>query len=785
MLKIYVDGVALETLEQPEVVISYDAESTRDVESARSGRMVEVALAVNDRNEAIFAGEGYMHAQSRFNAAQHTAAVEYDGEVIVEGAVTLRSLGREGAVSRYTLLIEWASGAWAEMAATQLISLLPVDFSIYLRQADIIEAWEDETQPVQFFPVHRDDYESESSSASLEVVRKIRGIDDYHPFLKVDRLLHSIAEQSGYTLESEFLESEEFRTLYMSGDYESQQNTTARAAMDFKVGRCESESAIADYSGRVTISPYVAANAISTIVDIESLEQVSGCFESNDCLSVVDGAVVFTPTTQVSVGFEFRLRYIADYKILSRTRLCTFDNFYFGVSPIVKVEIANLFTDERDSTLQSGLEYLVVVFDHVEGTSYRLVGCVNGASTTTTLATWSSRTTRFSKSFTTSLTNLVVQVASGSSYTTLTDDWALYQGYVEEEGDTEIDLTIRTSPDSYSPTSPRSFGVVYMEGAEEGMSLTLLEGTTITPYFSGYPGYGEEVVFEDLAQLGERQDTLVESVMQLFNLRFFVDERARKIYLEPLDTLYDESVIWDWSDRVVDPTAMTFEDCALDLYRCRTWGYQAGDGTTNRITGFTYIPGSDYPDAPEAEPAQSDVAAYSPEYGAWQRGIVNYASRDGDQSILNPLYSPSQSTLSDILIVGDRDDEESYDTLEFSPRVARWCGTNSSGEPSVSFHNATAGHTLCFEDRDGVAGLNKYYTRQIEQEERGQYVTLSLRLSPNELAALYTVVDGMPSLLSCFRFRLQGESVLCRIEAIEEYRVGGDGVAKCKFLILK
>ncbi len=786
-LKIYIDGQPLACVEQPKVVISYDAEQTRSVERARAGRVVEMVIALDDEGEAIFAGEGYLHALQRFNHTSHMAQIEWDGEVIMEGAVTLRGIERDGAVSRYRVAMEWSSGEWAERAATTLISLLPIEYSAELRQPDIIAAWSAEgaaQSPVQFFPVHRDDYEAESSSVSLEVVRRVRGVDDYHPFLKVAQMVRAVAQQSGYTIESALMGREEFRNIYMSGAYRSQYNDVARAAMDFKVSKSESESAEADYAGRVSISPYIVGSAISSIVDLESLESDYNCFETNDCLREDDGAVCFVPTTAVSVGFEYRLRYVTDYKITSRERLTGFDTFYFGEAPVVKIDIVNNFVDERGGEMESGLEYLLIVFDHEPGAIYRLVGCVDGAAEAA-LVMWSLASTRFTCYFDEGVTGLALQRFEDGVYVDCDLDWAMYQGYVTESGDTEIDITIRTSPDTYSPTSPKSFGNCYIEGAEEGMELTLLEGTSITPYFSGYPGYGEEVTFEDLAQHTLRQSKFLESVMQMFNLRLFVDERARKIYLDPLDEIYDSQPIFDWSDRVVEGEPITFEDCALGVRKIRKWGYQSADGVTNRLSGFFYAPGEDYPDAPESDPLQYDEEASSPQYGAWQRAIESYGAEAGEESILNPIFSPSQSTLSDVLIVGDRDDVAVVDTLEFSPRVARWCGTNDSGEPSVSFHNSIAGHTLCFEDRDGIEGLNRYYKRQIELEQRGQYITLALRLSPAELTSLFSVVEGMPNLMSRFSFVVQGERVECRIEAIEEYCIGRDGVARVKLLILK
>ena len=93
--------------------------------------------------------------------------------------------------------------------------------------------------------------------------------------------------------------------------------------------------------------------------------------------------------------------------------------------------------------------------------------------------------------------------------------------------------------------------------------------------------------------------------------------------------------------------------------------------------------------------------------------------------------------------------------------------------PLAAFHfagdGAAAGFTLCFEDRDGVRGLHRYYDLQTGRESAGRRITLSLRLAPHEFESLFTPGTGMPDLRSVFRLDTGGEEIRATLHAIESY----------------
>ncbi|MFI3289140.1 MAG: hypothetical protein SNH55_04405 [Rikenellaceae bacterium] len=784
MIKVIIDNVEFETPSTASIAMSFDAKTMCDVDSARDAVDVEVEII----SGSLFAGEGYLHAAERFNASQHTAQLCYESVVVFEGDATLRSATRDGESVIYKIRIRRNGATWAENAATELLSELPVEYQTYLTEYNIAQSWSND-DIVKYFPVHRDSYSEVYSTVSSDVVNRVLSVDEYHPFINIYKVLDTIFTNAGYSVESSIMESDWFKKLYMSGGYRSQESEAAYTLMDFYVTKLTDVSATADYRGRVSMTPYVASNTVGNFVDVESIDENSECYSRSSCLSLVDGVVRFTPLTQISVGFEYRFRYTTDYTIKSRTELTAFDTFYLESGGEICVGVANNFVDQRSKTAVSNFEYKVVIFDYAESALYK-VNIYEGATLSKSVACSSVSTTFTSPIYSDASSvsySFLVSYDGGASYSTCSDDWALYQGYVALSGETEVDVTIRTSPETISPSSPKSFGGHYVDGAETGMKFTLLAGTTLTPYFASYPGVGASVDFEEVSQLSIYQSSVISSIQHLFNLRIFTDHMAQKVYIETLDELYNRDQLWDWTEKIVEGEQIIYEDVANDLYKIRRWGYQQADGASTRAQEFGYEPGETYPDAPEDDPEQSYADSWSTEYGSWSVEIGNYGAVDSLKSTLNPLFSPTLNDTNGLPIVGDREDEALTDTLEFSPRILSFIGMQSSGNdtiPYTAFHSSDDDMTLCFEDRDGVEGLNKYYQGQISRDESSQYITLSLRLSPLDIAALLSPVGGMASVMSTFTFEIDGEWCECWMESILSYDLA-TGIALCKLLITK
>ncbi len=794
-MKLYIDQQEVCDNILSEVTLSFDADDMRDIEQASKENNITIEVEASAQNLILFGGEGFLHAKQRFNAEEHTATLTEEGVVVAAGKVTMTAAKRQNNSTIYTLQITRSAADWAENAASTLLSQSNMDFSMLLTLDEIKSRWEGDS-PVKFVPVYRDCYVDSNSAVTEGSILYARAIDDYHPFINVNSVVESVFEESDYSVVSEFMGEELFQGLYMSGAYSSQNNDEASDAMNFLVKKLDTNSTTANSFGRVYLSPHMVINCVDNIVDIESLDEDSQCFTRNDCFSLNGNTLTFTPTTSVSVGFEIKLNYVSDCSIATRDTMQAFDTIYLYDGNMTSLTVVNQNEDLRQSATQPLFTYRVIVFDADDSDIFQIGVDVQNSSDVEMLTSWEGRTTTFTtpaESYMGTLGDVHLYQWVNGAYQEYGDDWALYYGHIEESSEVQVQITIRTPPKTITPTSPLEFVGMFIQGANSGDSFSLLPGCYIKPIFSTRPYDSTYISFEDIAQQSFDQQELLSSIQQMFNLRLYTDPFAQRVYIEPSEQIYDTETVWDWSDKIVLDQAITFEDRAIEVHKERSWGYQQGDGLINRYKTDYMVPGTTLPAAPESDPEQSIDGSSSPDFGTWSIETDSAAAMESNGTTLNSIFSPSLNDTSGVLIVGDRDDSEIVDTYDFSPRIVRWLGIIESQNeemPYVAFHSTRGttpyegdGVTLCFEDRDDIRGLNQYYSDEALRDGSAQYVSLTLKLTTHEVVTLLSPTPGAASVLSTFELLIDGESAICRLHSIDNYKVGSDE-AKCKFLIV-
>ncbi len=770
MVRLTIDGVVAELESDAKVSLSYYDNELEGVKTESGSETITFELGSSVVNDAIFAADGYLHAAERFNAQVHAAVVEYEGQCIAQGELILKQVEWRDEMAYYTVEITTTAVGWALSAELGQFSAIDVDFSMRLNTGYISQTWSMTPEAVKFIAVHRDSYTYEPSSVSSDTVRRLRSIDDYHPFLHVATLFESIAQSGGYQLQSQLMESEAFQSLYMSGAYSGSSETSlASEKMDFYVKKMSSTTGTADGLGRVFMSNAWLVNTVGNIIDVDSIDEDSECYSRGGCLTIDGGTPTYTPLTQISVGFEYRIKYTTPYAIESRTKLKAFDTLYLYDATTVGFDIANRF-DDRRAEVSPFFQYLLFIFDYTQDYTYRFWAYIDGASSPTLISTITAQSATVVTPYCSSVEGCYIEVSTSSAATnfeTYSGDWALYDGYIEADGMTEVDITVRTPPQSASPTSPVEFVAAFIYGGESDWEFTLLEGSSVTPYFANYPGYGELIDFETIAQHQITQSEFMESIAHLYNLRFFTDRDAKVLYVEPYSEIYDSSTVWDWSDKIDTSMPIILTDLASEHNQNLKLGYQAWDGATNR---------GEYEDE-EYDPA---------DFGVWETTIESQAAAQSTTTSLNPIFSPSHNDDEDLLVVGDRDDEDLVDSLDFAPRIVSLCDmmTTDEGEmPYIAFHDVEREVSLCFEDRDGMSGLNRYYANEVELWQRGRVVTLYLKITPADFWALRTMVEGAPNGVSTFALRLGGEVARCRLKSVEGYDPSEQST-KCRFVVI-
>ncbi|MBR4854654.1 MAG: hypothetical protein IKU88_08000 [Alistipes sp.] len=756
-----------------------DMASAESASEWRNGWKVTLLLPSTPRNDRVMGYAAEPTTAERFNAEEHRAVVEVDGVELMSGVVHLLSVESGGvckgraATPSYRIRITAGAASWAERAARTKLSDMFGDYSLTLDGPAIEQSWAEQSL-VKFLPVHYDDYKAPYDGSSLYAPQRVLSVDDYYPFVRVADIVSAIFSQTGYKVESRFLQSEEFRKLHISGRYPSSGTSQSRlmATTGFCAGRKSEVSATADSFGRVYATPLMLVNSVGNFVDTASAADGEGLYNHGSVLSIADDGVSYSPTTTVGVSFEFDICYTTDYRILSREQLQGFDGVYIDTDCQMKFQLVNPYEDRRDS-LQPNTSYKCVVFDHSSGATYRVV-CRYG-STTSTLAEFSART--YSVVIPAAASGAVCELqlkGTDGVYRKYGGDWALYDGYVAESGTTKVELKVRTQPRRLNPSSRYEFNRIYLYGAAEGQRLTLSKECRMRSLFSASPSVGSQLSFADVVAYDVTQAELLESLRGMFNLRILSDERARKVYIEPYDDFYSGDEV-DWSDRVLRSEPAKAEDIASACHQIRTLAYRSEAG--GAVERFN--------------------REWATTLGSWSRTTQSEVALQGEKREVQLIFSPTLSVAGVVataqsamlLEVGDRDGDELADTalrvvcyegLQPLPKGERW-GFPSYGTsyPLAAFH-LPGQFTLCFEDRDSTEGLHRYYDGEWLRDERRRSLTLSLLLWPDEVASLGDYGSQNPNVGSRFLLSTAGEKVCYNLQAVESYDARRQ-VARCRF----
>ena len=472
-MELTIDSKPCDLAGEPIAVGGYAATELADVEAAREGRSQELTLPATPRNEALLGFARDPHTAGRFNASLHRAVLSAEGAKLLAGTVRLLEASGEG----YRIEIREGGARWAKNAARRMLGALGIDYHARLLPSTVSDSWTDDS-PVKFFPIRRDEYPQQNSPSDLLPAERILSVDDYHPFLHVATLVETIFAEAGYRIESNFTGSPEFRSLYMSGAYPSRDTAALAARMGFYARRLAPATAQGNHLGRVSANPSTTANSVGNIVETATPqtldtdgEPIPELCNNGNCFGFDKGRIVFTPTTEVSAGFEYYLKYTTDHRILTRERLRGFDSVYLGTGADMPFTLANRYED-RTPDISPGHRYLAIVFDHTDGAQYRLAYTKDGVAE----ALWtefSARTAQVTTPASGTVADPVLLVRSGSQWVPYAGDWALYNGYVGETGQTMVEVRLRTAAESVSPASPKYFNLIYFAGAEPGMALTL------------------------------------------------------------------------------------------------------------------------------------------------------------------------------------------------------------------------------------------------------------------------------------------------------------------------
>lgn len=776
MLKLFIDNQPADLDRRSEISISiaaplFDSSTTS---LGRAAFSKSISIPATSRNARLMSGCDEPLAAVRYNHNYHTACVEMDGCIILQGEVRLASVTTEGGEPRYRFNIIGAAREWVREAAQPLRELFP-EWSRTLSEEMIRNSWSEEDAPVRFFPV---DY-GYGRGNPLFFSRILT--ESYHPFLHIATLLESFFERAGYSLESEFMASEWFCSLYMSGRWSEQEFGGWAESMDFLATRSENSAEVeCDVLGYVNADPLVGASSVGNHVELPDGE--GGSF-NNGALSLDSiGRLCFTPTKEIPVAFEHHFRLRTDTAIKDRRNLRGLTNLFFDAGDKVRIPIPNDYVDHRKGALSGGYKYTLVVFEPVEGATYTLRGdqplyAADGTQTGTVvrqLVQTSTFPMTFSHSFAAPISSLRLTMVKDGLEMTPVSDWAVYGGEVRERGEALVEVTLRTAPRRRSPTNPHYFQQLGFGGGLDGMTLTLLKGCTTRPLLVPHPIDGDTIGWSNVADYDTTVLQLIVALQELFDLQIYTDPTVRKVYIEPRSTYCDAEVVIDLSERVDLSRGVVIEEIGGSRESFEV-AYRKGDRAVEALS--------------EQE---------GREYGSMEVAMANVHADRGTTMVRNSLFAASVSDVgafseapsAEIVSAGDSESpHRAIGYRNFTPKIVayrglrklpdgeQWMGLYDSSEsyPFITFFDDGSSSgleplSLLFEQRGGVEGVgNRYWRSRVDILNHSRRLTLHLHLRPEEVEQLISPNSSKHDFRAHYLLRIAGEKVLCRLEEIVDY----------------
>ncbi|MBO5698002.1 MAG: hypothetical protein J6R90_06390 [Alistipes sp.] len=769
MKRLIIDGVVCPIVGREPELPTFNVKRLESIDAWREEADIDLRVASVDMTDALFQDGANIYRRERFNLSYHPAQIEVDGVTLFEGLAILLGVDIDHRGTTYRVRIRSGGAEWAEMAATTKLSQMDIDYRGVMSLSGIAESWSDDSL-VRFLPLWRDSY-PEPAMTGLFVEQRTLMPHNYHPFIAVLPIIESLVERAGYKLESNFMRSEKFSRLMMSGAWPKVESATAQATMGFKAYRLKTTTATAGEDGRVYVWEPAMASNVGAIVDTinpaaltDDGVMVGDAYTNGGCFSFEEGRPIFRPKRDISVAFDYHLRFTTDYRIASSKFLQGFDRVNIGTGCEVELKLNNPYIDHRH-TVYPQIEYNLYIFDFDPEMDYTLQGYGRITEAVTTVT--------FPKGVGSSV--MLFQSEKGSNaLSPYSGDWALYDGYVEPIGRRTVEIDVRSSYERYTPTSPKRFNDIFFGGATEGQTLTLHSGCYVTPIFGGVAGYGESVVWKDITHHDISLTTLLQALQQMFNLRIYSHAPSKRLFIEPYDDFYSGTIV-DWRARQVDD-GVVLDEGATQSYATTTLKYQAGDGVISRLK-----------------------EQLGSEPGSWSHHNPGYAAKYAEHTIINSLFAPTASIRdfapsapsAEVLTAGNRD--SLYDE-GLTPRVVLYTGMVElpegewwaspvvrSAYPHAAFHNIELGESLSFSDGDGLEGLHRYYDTELKEWAEREVVELTLHIDADEYRALFDPSSSGATIRSLFRLVVGGQSSLFRLLSVEAYDTEHH-TARCRFL---
>lgn len=774
--------------QRSQIATTYTVADIRDISKTKSSTSKTIRIPATAKNRKIFGFAEDVHSLISFNnSVRSIGRIEVNGTVIIEGSIKLSKpvIDGQDKITEYHINILSGLADWKVNISK--LNIRDLDFSEYNHVYDLdnqilsesIDGAEG-TLADRFIVYPLIDYgKFEGYRPHREVV-----IQDRKPAWNVYTILHKIFNNQGFTIVSDFIESDFFKRLYMPFTneklYKAQGEDTAN---QFRVRM--STNAVYN-TGYLANQPQFIDQLDGDPVDGYKLFTDKIAFNDESSAGYFDNPSAFLPASSVP---NFTGNFATNY------------NSFFGGFYTAPLRSKQRFTAKISGSMTLDFDlgnvvnkdgYNIYPPDEINlAISIRVNANNRIALNTVTLLVsppFLSLITTDTVSFETTLESGFVDLEAGDTVAVFFD-FIWKNGGEAREGFKEVN-GVETLP---------------MRVSNVNSNLTINAGSEFLNEFD--LELKPEGVLDVNSNLPDiEQLKLIKGLRHLFNLYFYTDTQQRKVYIEPRDDFYDRQAI-DWrgkvdvnSDIEINYLGDQYHRLIRKRYKDDSADFPVDDFEKQAEEGFV-------------------LASYTTE-------IEHIFAKEGRQEDENPVFAPTiMDTPYQLNWINNRipkmwrnfkDDEEipEFDT-NFKDRILYYAGlkdistsdflwrnvpfrldfnaalVNLSDPVAQAFILASDRTTypymysvddldkndnsLYFETRDKSNGLfEKYYRNTFRLINEGRIIKCKMYLKPKDIANLDFRVPVL--------ILLHGEPVYCTINKIINYNPNNEGVTDVELL---
>lgn len=776
MIEFYIDQRAVELTPECSVTLSASLEQVTNPSSIREKRF-RMRIPMTQQNRKVMGFCEQMLSPQQFNRQKHSGKIECGGSLLIQGDIELiRCEDTRSGKTCYVIDLIVPPPEWITEARQKALKETALEYLETFSPALIQESWTSDS-PVRFLPVKRDKH---TAYGQEQVVLSDLSVENYHPFVQVKALLDAIIGESGYRIESQFLNEPFFQSLYMSGNYPTSGDGSTLFRMNFEAERTSgSQPTTADSEGKVYATTLKTNHSVGNLVDkamaytgspLDLAAQYYG-----KSFRMIEGRPAFVPEQDIIAGFEFDLKYRFAVDIRTEKWFSGVSKISWNEETIYESDVPNTLTDIKN-TGASGVNSLwIVAFKHGANTKRITLYNAKGNAIQIFYTYTAAAQVRANMTFAYARYEYLDQ----NQYVPF-EEWAIYSHTEYQQlGMVDSQITVKTLPVLRKKGIPVYFDSLEFEGMAANSSFTL-EYAKVKPSFYSIPSNGSEIVLASIFEHEQTQLEFIQAVCHLFGLHLYTDEWTKTVYIEPRFTFLNHTHEVDWSDKIDTSSPIFLEEPGSDRYQTETYSYKSGDATVDRWQ-------------------DSNLTVF----GKWDAYVENRFARAGRTEIKNPLFTAtidqknSLTTAEDasLIVVGNRNAKDG--NLNFPAKIVRYLGIKdlpgaqrwgwpSYGQsyPLVMFHSAGEDwFTLRFDDQDGQLGLRNYYQLLYNFMNNGKKLTLNLRLSPSDMEAILYPNSANRDFRGNFRFTIRGETIRARLLEVNGYSPDNGETTSCVFAV--